>query len=314
MPVFSRFSRYFEEVARRGSIRSAAEWLRIAPSAVDRQIILAEKELGVALFDRLPQGLRLTAAGEHLVYNLRRWKREFDAVQNEIDGIQGLQSGRITLAVAEAMGNELLATLLGDFHAKFPGIMISVHVVGAGGVREMVMSGHADIGLTYMPTAYRVMRVEHSIALNPGIACPPDHPLAERSSLRLRDCRELPVILPEEGLRIRNSIDAALAATGLSLTPVASCNNFGLMKSMVLRGIGVAILTGAEVLTEVRSRSLVFLPLVDAEIAKLSLSLVTPSHPSSAALKLSREIVSAMEDMDAIGQPKISNTPTDISI
>ena len=45
MPVFSKFGRYIEEVARRGSLRSAAEWLNIAPSAINRQIILAEEEL-----------------------------------------------------------------------------------------------------------------------------------------------------------------------------------------------------------------------------------------------------------------------------
>ncbi|MDN2581182.1 LysR family transcriptional regulator [Aquibium sp. ELW1220] len=304
MPAFSRFSRYFEEVAKRGSIRSAAEILRIAPSAIDRQIILAEKELGVALFDRLPQGLRLTAAGEHLVYNLRRWRREYDAVKAEIDGIQGLQSGRITLAVAEAMGNELMATLVGTFHEKYPKIVISIHVVGAGGVREMVMSGHADLGLTYMPTAYRVMRVEHTIALTPGIAVLPDHPLAGKSSLRLRDCHELPVIMPEDGLRIRTCMDAALAATGVTLHPVATCNNFNLMKALVMQRVGVAVLTCAEVLSERRAGTLVFLPFADTEIAKLSLSLVTPSHPSSAALKMARGIVSAMEEMAETGLSK----------
>jgi hypothetical protein len=69
------------------------------------------------------------------------------------------------------------------------------------------------------------------------------------------------------------------------------------MKALVMRKVGVAVLTCAEVLSERRAGTLAFLPFADTEIAKLSLSLVTPSHPSSAALKLSREIVSAMEEM-----------------
>jgi DNA-binding transcriptional LysR family regulator len=161
----------------------------------------------------------------------------------------------------------------------------------------MVLSGQADIGLTYLPTAYRVMRVEYTIALTPGLAMLPDHPLAKQRSVRLRDCRDLPVILPEEGLRIRTNLDAALAATGLTLTPAASSNNFALMKSMIFQKIGLAVLTRAEVLSEMRAGTLAFVPLADAEISKLSLSLVTPTHPSSAAVKLSREIVSAMEEM-----------------
>ena len=214
MPVFSRFGRYVEEVARRGSIRGAAEWLNIAPSAINRQIIMAEEELGTLLFDRLPHGLRLTPAGEHLIYNLQRWKREFDNVQSEINNIQGLAGGKITIAVAEAIAGDLLAGIFADFHVDYPQVTITIHVVGGGGVREMVLSGNADIGLTFMSPSYRVMRVEHSVRLVPGLAVLPDHPLAHRTSIGLADCRDLPLVLPEEGLLIRKNIDLALAAAG----------------------------------------------------------------------------------------------------
>jgi DNA-binding transcriptional LysR family regulator len=297
MPVFSRFGRYIEEVARRGSIRSAAEWLNIAPSAINRQIIMAEEELGTQLFDRLPQGLRLTPAGEHLIYNLQRWKREFENVQSEINNIQGLASGKITIAAAEAIAGDLLAGILADFHTDCPHVMISIHVVGGGGVREMVLSGNADLGLTFMSTSYRVMRVEHSVRLVPGLAILPDHPLADRASISLSDCRDLPLILPEEGLLIRNSIDTALTSAGIALNPVAACNNFAFMKAMVFRRIGVALLTRAEILSEIRSGQLVFIPLSDSEIKPSSLSLVTTSHPSSAAMRVLGTIVRAMNDM-----------------
>lgn len=302
MPVFSRFGRYIEEVARRGSIRSAAEWLNIAPSAINRQIIMAEEELGTQLFDRLPQGLRLTPAGEHLIYNLQRWKREFENVQFEINNIQGLASGKITVAVAEAIAGDLLAGILADFHADYPHVMISIHVVGGGGVREMVLSGNADIGLTFMSTSYRVMRVEHSVRLVPGLAILPDHPLAQRACISLSDCRDLPLILPEEGLLIRKSVDMALASAGVVLNPVTACNNFSFMKAMVFRRIGVALLTRAEILSEIRSGQLVFIPLSDSEVEPSSLSLVTMSHPSSAAMRLAGTIVRAMNDMTEKGR------------
>src|SRR5260370_1159461 len=55
--------RYFDQVARLGSIRRAAESLNVASSAVNRQIIKLEEETGTALFERLRTGVRLTAAG-----------------------------------------------------------------------------------------------------------------------------------------------------------------------------------------------------------------------------------------------------------
>ena len=73
--MFSRFTLYFDAVVRAGSIRRASERLHISPSAIDRHILLMEENLGVQLFERLPQGLRLTAAGEVLVTHVQRWRR-----------------------------------------------------------------------------------------------------------------------------------------------------------------------------------------------------------------------------------------------
>ena len=54
---------YFDKVRRCGSFREAARSLNVASSAVNRQILKLEEELGTPLFERLPSGLRLTAAG-----------------------------------------------------------------------------------------------------------------------------------------------------------------------------------------------------------------------------------------------------------
>ena len=64
MPALSRFLRYFLAVGRLGSIRRAADELNVSASAIDRQILNVEANLGMPLFERLPTGLRLTAAGE----------------------------------------------------------------------------------------------------------------------------------------------------------------------------------------------------------------------------------------------------------
>ena len=57
MPLMTTALRYFDEVARQGSIRRAADQLHVAASAVNRQILKLEDELGVPLFERLPRKL-----------------------------------------------------------------------------------------------------------------------------------------------------------------------------------------------------------------------------------------------------------------
>lgn len=69
--LHSRKLLYIDEIARCGSIRKAAARLNVASSAVNRQILALEDELGVPLFERLPRGLRLTAAGELCVEHTR---------------------------------------------------------------------------------------------------------------------------------------------------------------------------------------------------------------------------------------------------
>ena len=64
--------KYFVEVARCGSVRKASENLYVAASAVNRQILKLEDELGGELFDRMPNGMRLNAAGERLLGTCNR--------------------------------------------------------------------------------------------------------------------------------------------------------------------------------------------------------------------------------------------------
>ena len=80
---------YFDQAIRAGSIRRAAESLKIASSAVNRQLLQLEDELGVELFERLPRGIRPTAAGEALLNYVRQWGRDEVQLQQELGRLQG---------------------------------------------------------------------------------------------------------------------------------------------------------------------------------------------------------------------------------
>ena len=64
--LHSRLLKYLDEVARLGSIRKASARLNVASSAINRQILALENELGTPIFERMPRRLRLTATGEVL--------------------------------------------------------------------------------------------------------------------------------------------------------------------------------------------------------------------------------------------------------
>jgi len=89
--------RYFYEVAKYGSFRLAADRIHIAASAISRQIQLLEQELEVKLFARDRKGLRLTAAGEALLYRVRKAINELDIARSEIDLLHGSHKGTVRL-------------------------------------------------------------------------------------------------------------------------------------------------------------------------------------------------------------------------
>ena len=93
MRAISQAFRCFDEVARRGSIRKAAEVLHLTPAAVHQQVLNFEEQVGVALFDRLPRGMQLTAAGEIVLAAVRRSQRDFDAALSQLDALRSLGCG-----------------------------------------------------------------------------------------------------------------------------------------------------------------------------------------------------------------------------
>jgi molybdenum-dependent DNA-binding transcriptional regulator ModE len=62
-PLHPKALRYLAAVAQLGSVQAAAREVSISASAIDRQILMLEEDMGVPLFERLPRGMRLTAAG-----------------------------------------------------------------------------------------------------------------------------------------------------------------------------------------------------------------------------------------------------------
>ena len=106
-----RFLTYVDAVARHGSIRKAADALNVASSALNRQILDLETDLGSALFERLPRGVRLTAAGEVFLAYARQAISELKAVELRVEQLRGLVRGQVGVAAVESVAGELLPSV-----------------------------------------------------------------------------------------------------------------------------------------------------------------------------------------------------------
>ncbi len=276
--MFSRFARYFDEVARSGSIRRASEKLHVAPSAIDRHILRMEEQLGVPLFERLPQGLRLTAAGEVVVDAVRRWKRDYTRVRSHIDELQGLKRGEVLIAVVEGAMDFFVHTLK-DFRAAYPNIVFHVHILGSNNVVDLVINKEVDLGLTFNPPLKsQALRVERTLVYQLGCVMAPTHPLAARTELELHECVDYPLIVPDETLSLRPIYDQVWAMSlGGNEQFAFSVNSINAMKKLVVSNLGIAMLTRMDALEEVRAGTMKFVPLATKGVPLSVLSLITAS-------------------------------------
>ena len=284
MPAFSRFLGYFTVVGRTGSIRRAAEILNVSASAIDRQILQAEGALGAPLFERLPTGLRLTAAGEMMMAAGGRWQKELADLRAQIDDLSGLRRGHVDIAVIDALARGFVPAIVRAIQDEHPGITIGLSVLDNADVQGAIMAGQVDFGILLEPRSGRGLSVRAHAEVALGFVVLPDHPLAGQGACRFAAGAAYRLVVPAEPLALCQQVTALELATGMPMQIAARADNIQMLKSLVGEGIGVGILTSLDVASEVATGELAFIPITDPIIRPLSLGLcVVPARSLSTA-------------------------------
>ena len=242
-----RFLHYVDAVARSGSIRGAAETLHVAASAVNRRIQDLEEELGTPIFERLPRGVRLTAAGELFLGYARRRSADLEQVRSQIEDLRGVRRGRVTLVASQALAPTFLPRALFDFQATHPGVTFDVKVLDRERAVQAVAEFQADLALVFNPPDLRGLRVLAQARQRTCAIVAPDHPLAGRSSVRLKDCLNYPLALPDGSLSGRSVLDDLFEKSSARPQAPLVSNSYEMMRAFarVAGGIHFQIEIGA---------------------------------------------------------------------
>ncbi|WP_336755566.1 LysR family transcriptional regulator [Pantoea sp. USHLN298] len=287
MFAFSRFLLYFTEVARQGSFRKASETLHVAASSIDRQILRVEKELAMPLFERHPSGLRLTAAGELLLHAANNWKKDFSRVCEQLDDLRGLRRGHVRIATIDAINRQFFSSMLRQVHLDYPNISFTLTTMNNVDIQQALISGDADFGVMLNPHTSRELQVRAFAEINLGIVVPGGHPLASKSGVRFNQCMDYPFILPSAPLMLAEPVQALINIHGGSIREVAVSNNIHMIRSLIKEKIGIGILCWLDIMDEVKSDELRFIPLTDPQLKTFTLSLcVAPARQLSLAASM----------------------------
>ena len=120
--------RVFLAVARAGSLRGAARALGVNHATVTRRLTALEVALGTQLFDRTPDGLSASQAGEDLLSSAERIEEEMFRADRLISGRDAAPSGLVRLSMPYALMRGFLAPEIAAFSRQFPGIELEIEL------------------------------------------------------------------------------------------------------------------------------------------------------------------------------------------
>jgi DNA-binding transcriptional LysR family regulator len=268
---------YLDAVARAGSIRKAAERLFVASTALNRKIKEIEDALGTPLFERLPRGVRLTAAGEVMIAMVRRSMADLRATTSHIEQLKGNIRGTVRLGCAESVATDLVPFSIADYQAQYPAVKFSVAMGVTASLTNALLQDDVDLMIVHDPVPSDVVKLIASAKQPLCAMVRPDHPLATLSSVRLSDCQKYPVALGDATFGSRKLIESIVSRSRISLNVVLEATSVQVLKEFTVASNAVSFQFEIGTRKEVDNGTLVAIPLSDRALSNTRLSIACRS-------------------------------------
>jgi DNA-binding transcriptional LysR family regulator len=191
-----RHLRYFVAVGEEQHYGRAAERLHVAQPALSRQIQDLEKEMGFVLFDRLPRGVRLNAAGKLFLTDARRILQDVVEAKLRAERIAHGKAGTLRIGIATAVSwHGLVVNSFRELRRWQPEVELELqHLLSVDQV-EAILSGRLDAGFAASLTPWHKDLAHWEFAQERMVlAVPKGHALTKRKTVRLRDLRDHPFV------------------------------------------------------------------------------------------------------------------------
>lgn len=238
IPFSFRQIDYVLAVAETGSTASAARALNVSQPSVSVAVTQIEAHFGAPLFRRLPGlGMSLTPFGHERIAGLRRLRAEAGRVFGDrADSVQDLRLG-----VYSTLGPRYAPMLISHFATAHPGARVHLTEGDIAELCRSILAGTLDLALLYdvgLPTGLDATLLAE---FPPKAVLPPDHPLAKRETVDLRDLAQEPLILIDLP-HSRGYVLSLFQIAGVVPEIARETGSIEMLRALVANGQGVGIL------------------------------------------------------------------------
>lgn len=272
--------RYFSTLAETLNFHRAAERLHISQPPLTVAIRKLEQDLGTALFERDPRGVRLTEAGREALPAARAALAAAEQVREAVRQGAGGQRGRLGVGFIGSAIVELLPRIVSPFRQAYPQVELQLEEMNSAEIVQAIAGGRIDVGFVRLPlmdstpVAVEVLERDELV-----VAMRADDPLAANPRPALADLATRDFIIFSPISVLNAVIRIACQRAGFTPRVRQEAMQVQTLLSLVEAGLGIALIPARS--ARFASSRLRIAPLMES--IPVEMGLVTAPQPSPQA-------------------------------
>ncbi|MCL4470154.1 MAG: LysR family transcriptional regulator [Sulfuricella sp.] len=273
----------FYTVAKQLSFTKASEILFMTQPAVTFQVKQLEEHFNTRLFERSHSKITLTPAGRLAMEYAERILNLTAEMETRLTEMTGEVGGTLLIGASTTIAEYMLPRMLGDFKARYPQVQARLTVANSETIESKIADHTLDIGLIEAPSHLHNLKADECCQDELVMICSGQNGLCKLPSVSAEQLADQPYISREAGSGTREVVDDFFKRAGIQpedLNIVMELGSPEAIKGAVEAGLGIAIVSRATILKEIKLGDLVAVPLEPRLIRPLSVVYATEKFRS----------------------------------
>ena len=225
----------------------AADACFVSQPTLSTQIRKLEEELGVALVERAPRKVMLTAAGHDVVQRARRIVGEVEQMREAARRSMDPESGSLRLGVFPTLAPYLLPHVVPQLRERFPQLELLLVEEKSDVLLQHLREGKLDAALLALPLHDDQLHAELLFEEPFVFAAPLQHALASRTEMSMSELSDETLLLLEDGHCLRDQALDVCRLSGAHERSGFRATSLETLRQMVAAGVGVTLLPALSV-------------------------------------------------------------------
>jgi len=234
--------KYLVALADTGHFGKAAARTFVSQPTLSAQLKKLEEYLGVKLVERQPKNVQLTDVGKQVVVRARRMLEEGDEIVALARSNTDPLAGKLKLALIPTIGPYLLPRIMPRIRKALPHLSLMLYEYQTEPLLKHLRDGEIDIGIMALPVSQDGLESQKLYDEAFTVAIPNNHPLGEKSTIKVQDLKGQTLLLLEDGHCLRDQALEVCSRVDVHEAEDFRATSLETLRQMVIAGLGITLL------------------------------------------------------------------------